>query len=64
MKPIQPNYKSDLKQIRTAIADLAVIVTTIKNQLVEVSEKVDNPNQLNLDLPTVTTSMDYHEEEQ
>ena len=52
---------SDLAKIKSAISDLSKVVNDIKSQLVIVEE---NTNQLDLNLPTVTTSMDYHEEEQ
>ena len=40
------------------------MVSDIKSQLNVVTEKVSNSNQLVLDLPNVTTTLDYHEEEQ
>ena len=52
---------ADLAKIKSAISDLSKVVNDIKSQLVIVEE---NTNQLDLNLPTVTTSMDYHEEEQ
>ena len=52
---------ADLDKIKSAISDLSKVVNDIKSQLVIVEE---NTNQLDLNLPTVTTSMDYHEEEQ
>ena len=52
---------ADLAKIKSAISDLSKFVNDIKSQLVIVEE---NTNQLDLNLPTVTTSMDYHEEEQ
>ena len=52
---------ADLAKIKSSISDLSKVVNDIKSQLVIVEE---NTNQLDLNLPTVTTSMDYHEEEQ
>ena len=46
MKPMQPNYKSDLEQIKVAISDLVSVVTSIKKELGLVSSKINNPNQL------------------
>ena len=65
MKPMQPNYKSDLEQIKVAISDLVSVVTSIKKELGLVSNKINNPNQLDLNLPNVNTTWDYypHEEE-
>jgi|TARA_R110000744_G_scaffold245302_1_gene362056 hypothetical protein len=54
---------TDLKQIHKAIAELTTIVSEIKNELSIVNKKVDDTNQLSLDLPNVTTTADYHEEE-
>ena len=54
---------TDLKQIHKAIAELTTIVSEIKNELNIVNKKVDDTNQLSLDLPNVTTTADYHEEE-
>jgi t-SNARE complex subunit (syntaxin) len=63
MKPIAPNTKPELKKIHKAIAELTTIVSEIKNELSIVNKKVDDTNQLSLDLPNVTTTADYHEEE-
>ena len=52
---------ADLAKIKSAISDLSKVVNDIKSQLDIVEE---NTNLLDLNLPTVTTSMDYHEEEQ
>jgi len=57
-------YSQDLTNIKEAIAELANVVSDIKSQLNVVTEKVSNSNQLVLDLPNVTTTLDYHEEEQ
>jgi hypothetical protein len=54
---------TDLKQIHKAISELTTIVSEIKNELSIVNKKVDDTNQLSLDLPNVTTTADYHEEE-
>ena len=64
MRPIAINTKSELKKIHNAIAELTNIVTDIKTELGVVTKKVDNTNQLSLDLPNVTTTADYHDEEQ
>ena len=42
---------TDLKQIHKAIAELTTIVSEIKNELSIVNKKVDDTNQLSLDLP-------------
>ena len=57
-------YSEDLANIREAIAELASVVSDIKSNLGVVAEKVSNSNQLELNLPNVTTTLDYHEEEQ
>ena len=64
MKANTKNYGSELKSIREAISDLTNIVSEIKTELGVVTKKVDNVNQLSLDLPNVTTTADYHDEEQ
>ena len=64
MRPIAINTKSELKKIHNAIVELTNIVTDIKTELGVVTKKVDNTNQLSLDLPNVTTTADYHDEEQ
>jgi len=65
MKPIQPNYKSDLKHIKSAIEDLASVVSDIKEQLSEVNSKVDDVNQLEIfDSPNVSFTKFYNDEEQ
>ena len=64
MRPIIPNTKNDLRKIHNAIVELTNIVTDIKTELGVVTKKVDDVNQLSLDLPNVTTTADYHDEEQ
>ena len=64
MKPITPNTKPELKKIQKAIAELTTIVSEIKSELGVVAKEVSNVNQLSLDLPNVTTTADYHDEEQ
>ena len=64
MRPIIPNTKNDLRKIHNAIVELTNIVTDIKTELGVVTKKVDDVNQLSLDLPNVTTTDDYHDEEQ
>ena len=64
MRPIAINTKSELKKIHNAIVELTNIVSDIKTELGVVTKKVDNTNQLSLDLPNVTTTADYHDEEQ
>tara|TARA_Y100000593_G_scaffold25333_1_gene50650 strand:- start:184 stop:384 length:201 start_codon:yes stop_codon:yes gene_type:complete len=66
MKPNPPNYKSDLKEIKFAISELADIVGEIKNKLIEVNGKVDNVNQLSIfNNPNVSYTRGFlHEEEQ
>jgi hypothetical protein len=51
----------DLAKIKTAISELTNVVNEIKTQLGVVNK---NTNQLELNLPNVTTTLDYHEEEQ
>ena len=51
----------DLAKIKTAISELTNVVNEIKTQLGVVNR---NTNQLELNLPNVTTTLDYHEEEQ
>ena len=51
----------DLAKIKTAISELTNVVNEIKTQLDVVNR---NTNQLELNLPNVTTTLDYHEEEQ
>ena len=63
MKPIIPNTKNDLRKIHSAIVELTNIVSDIKTELGVVTKKVDNTNQLSLDLPNVTTTADYSDEE-
>jgi len=55
------SLSTDLAKIKTAISDLTNVVNEIKTQLGVVSK---NTNQLELNLPNVTTTLDYHEEEQ
>ena len=64
MRVNSKNYSKDLKSIREAINDLTNIISDIKTELGVVTKKVDNVNQLSLDLPNVTTTADYHDEEQ
>ena len=64
MRPIIPNTKNDLRKIHEAIVELTNIVSDIKTELGVVTKKVDDVNQLSLDLPNVTTTADYHDEEQ
>ena len=64
MRPIIPNPRNDLRKIHEAIAELTNIVSDIKTELGVVTKKVDDVNQLSLDLPNVTTTADYHDEEQ
>ena len=64
MRPIIINTKSELRKIHSAIVELTNIVSDIKTELGVVTKKVDNTNQLSLDLPNVTTTADYHDEEQ
>jgi len=54
---------TDLKKIHEAIAELTTIVSEIKSELSVVTKKVDDVNQLSLDLPNVTISGLYHDEE-
>tara|TARA_B100001778_G_scaffold35459_1_gene25585 strand:+ start:1825 stop:2028 length:204 start_codon:yes stop_codon:yes gene_type:complete len=66
MKPVQPNYKGDLKQIKTAIDELAIVVSDIKEKLAEVNGKVNNVNQLSVfDNPNASYTIPpyTHEEE-
>jgi len=54
----------DLEKIHEAIAELTTIVSEIKSELGVVAKEVSNVNQLSLDLPNVTTTADYYDEEQ
>ena len=54
----------DLEKIHEAIAELTTIVFEIKSELGVVAKEVSNVNQLSLDLPNVTTTADYYDEEQ
>ena len=54
----------DLDKIHEAIAELTTIVSEIKSELGVVAKEVSNVNQLSLDLPNVTTTADYYDEEQ
>jgi hypothetical protein len=53
----------DLEKIHEAIAELTTIVSEIKSELGVVAKEVSNVNQLSLDLPNVTTTADYYDEE-
>lgn len=73
MKPIQPNYTNDLKEISKQITELASEIQEIKKLLRPEDEDVcEHGNSLNSDcdneypwhFPNVTTTADYHEEEQ
>ena len=66
MRPVQPNYKGDLEQIKVAIDELTTIVGDIKERLAEVNGKVDNVNQLSvIDNPNVSyTMLPYEHEEE
>ena len=66
MRPVQPNYKGDLEQIKVAIDELTTIVSDIKERLAEVNGKVDNVNQLSvIDKPNVSyTMLPYEHEEE
>ena len=66
MRPVQPNYKGDLEQIKVAIDELTTIVSDIKERLAEVNGKVDNVNQLSvIDNPNVSyTMLPYEHEEE
>lgn len=55
---------TDLEKIHEAIAELTTIVSEIKSELGVVAKEVSNVNQLSLDLPNVTTTADYYDEEQ
>mgnify|MGYP001595850330 FL=1 len=63
MKPITPNTKPELKKILKAIVELTTIVSEIKSELGVVAKEVNNVNQLSLNLPNVTTTADYSDEE-
>ena len=54
----------DLEKIHEAIAELTTIVSEIKSELGVVAKEVSNVNQLSLNLPNVTTTADYYDEEQ
>jgi hypothetical protein len=76
MKPIQPNYTNDLKKISRQITELASEIQEIKKLLQIDDESVcEHGNSLNSNCsdcdneypwnsPNVTTTVDYHEEEQ
>ena len=57
MKPIQSNYSSRLKKITKQLEELAFEIQEIKAIL----QSADvNQMSLDLDLPNVTTTADYH----
>ena len=62
MKPIQPNYTNDLKKISKQITELASEIQKIKKLLRP--EDADVIGMYPWHLPNVTTTADYHEEEQ
>ena len=68
MKPIQPNYTNDLKKISKQITELASELQKIKELLRledENSESVEAASQMYpWHFPNVTTTADFHEEEQ
>ena len=76
MKPIQPNYTNDLKKISKQITELATGIQKIKELLRPVDESIcEHGNALNSNcsdcdneypwhFPNVTTTADYHDEEQ
>ena len=68
MKPVQPNYTNDLKKISKQITELASELQKIKELLRpedENSEAVEAARQMYpWHFPNVTTTADYHEEEQ
>jgi len=75
MKPIQPNYTNDLKKISKQITELALEIQEIKKLLRPEDEDVcEHGNSLNSNcsdcdneypwhFPNVTTTMDFHKEE-
>ena len=76
MKPIQPNYTNDLRKISKQITELASEIQEIKKLLrPEEKDVCEHGNSLNSNcsdcdneypwnFPNVTTTADYHDEEQ
>jgi len=64
MKPIQPNYTNDLKKISKQITELASEIQKIKELLRPEDENSDVAGTYPWHFPNVTTTADYHEEEQ
>jgi len=58
-----PNYTEDLKHIKNAIDELTNIISDIKDKLDVVAKTNANQMSLDLDLPNVTTTYPFHEEE-
>lgn len=59
-----PNYTKDLKHIKNAIDELTNIVSDIKAKLGVVDKMNVNQMSLDLDLPNVTTTYSFYEQEQ
>jgi len=59
-----PNYTKDLKHIKNAIDELTNIVSDIKAKLGVVDKTNVNQMSLDLDLPNVTTTYSFYEQEQ
>ena len=59
-----PNYTEDLKHIKNAIDELTNIISDIKDKLDVVAKTNVNQMSLDLDLPNVTTTYSFYEQEQ
>ena len=59
-----PNYTKDLKHIKNAIDELTNIISDIKDKLDVVAKTNANQMSLDLDLPNVTTTYSFYEQEQ
>ena len=64
MKPVQPNYTNDLKKISKQITELASELQKIKELLRPEDENSESVEMYPWHFPNVTTTADYHEEEQ
>ena len=64
MKPIQPNYTNDLRKISKQITELASEIQKIKELLRPEDENSESAEMYPWHFPNVTTTADFHEEEQ
>jgi len=63
MKPIQPNYTNDLKEISKQITELASEIQKIKELLWSEDKNSDVVEMYPWHFPNVTTTADYGEED-